>query len=359
MVFLAIYRPATSDKRLTTIMPFFSIIIPVYNVAPYLRECLDSVLAQTFTDWEAICVDDGSSDGSGAILDEYAARDERFRVIHQANAGVSVARNVALGLVCGMYVCFIDGDDVVLPWHLFLVNELICRLDFPDLVREVRSLPYDLRHEVKEPKTKNVQIRIIESQDVFPFVTKEVIRNGLLVLNFFRATKIKGVEFPAGVKFAEDGLFFCRTICRIKRICFAEVATYCYRENRLGCATRNVDYDDAIRFIAELVDVFAYLRKQLPYVGKGIAIAFTNFLMKIFKRFRMGAGVGSGTSQKAYFETLRRIAKTEFFDDSEIPIGYRLAFRFFLVTGSYCPFRIGRAFFRGVRSVRRLYKLVF
>ena len=63
--------------------PVFSIIIPVYNVAPYLRECLDSVLAQTFADWEAICVDDGSTDGSGAILDEYAAKDARFRIVHQ------------------------------------------------------------------------------------------------------------------------------------------------------------------------------------------------------------------------------------------------------------------------------------
>ena len=58
--------------------PLFSIIIPVYNVAPYLRECLDSVLAQTFTDWEAICVDDGSTDGSGVILDEYAAKDKKL-----------------------------------------------------------------------------------------------------------------------------------------------------------------------------------------------------------------------------------------------------------------------------------------
>ena len=80
-------------------MKKFSIIIPVYNVAPYLRECLDSVLAQTLTDWEAICVDDGSTDGSGAILDEYAARDQRFRIIHQPNSGVSAARNVALDMV--------------------------------------------------------------------------------------------------------------------------------------------------------------------------------------------------------------------------------------------------------------------
>lgn len=76
--------------------PFFSIIIPVYNVAPYLRECLDSVLAQTFTDWECLCVADGSTDDSGIILDEYAQKDPRFRVFHKKNGGVSAARNLAL-----------------------------------------------------------------------------------------------------------------------------------------------------------------------------------------------------------------------------------------------------------------------
>lgn len=93
--------------------PFFSIIIPVYNVAPYLRECLDSVLAQTFTGWEAICIDDGSTDCSGAILDEYATNDKRFVVIHQKNAGVSAARNMGLDNIHGEYFGFIDPDDIL------------------------------------------------------------------------------------------------------------------------------------------------------------------------------------------------------------------------------------------------------
>lgn len=86
--------------------------------APYLRECLGSVLAQTCTDWEAICVDDGSTDGSGAILDEYAARDGRFKVIHQSNAGVSAARNAALNVVCGEWVYFLDADDLLVSMAL-------------------------------------------------------------------------------------------------------------------------------------------------------------------------------------------------------------------------------------------------
>lgn len=92
-----------------------SVIVPVYNVAPYLRECLDSLLAQTCADWEAVCVDDGSTDGSGAILDEYAANDPRFRVIHQKNAGVSAARNAAIDVAKGEWIAFLDADDAVSP----------------------------------------------------------------------------------------------------------------------------------------------------------------------------------------------------------------------------------------------------
>jgi glycosyltransferase involved in cell wall biosynthesis len=94
-------------------MPYFSIIIPVYNVAPYLRECLDSVLAQTFTDWEAICVDDGSTDESGLILDEYAQKDKRFKVIHQENKGVNFVRQRALDNSTGRWIASIDSDDWV------------------------------------------------------------------------------------------------------------------------------------------------------------------------------------------------------------------------------------------------------
>lgn len=90
-----------------------SVIIPVYNTAAYLREALDSVLAQTYKAWECICVDDGSTDGSGDILSEYAGRDSRFVVIRQDNAGQSVARNTALRHVKGDYIYMMDSDDVL------------------------------------------------------------------------------------------------------------------------------------------------------------------------------------------------------------------------------------------------------
>ncbi|MBR0239486.1 MAG: glycosyltransferase family 2 protein [Thermoguttaceae bacterium] len=92
-------------------MPAISVIITVYNVEPYLRECLDSVVNQTFRDLEIICVDDGSTDGSPAILDEYAAKDGRFVVIHQKNAGQASAKETGLSRVTGEYFTFVDSDD--------------------------------------------------------------------------------------------------------------------------------------------------------------------------------------------------------------------------------------------------------
>ena len=90
---------------------FFSIIIPVYNVEAFLRDCLDSVLRQSFPDWEAICVNDGSTDGSAAILEEYTVKDPRIKVITQVNGGLSSARNAGLKAAEGEYILFLDSDD--------------------------------------------------------------------------------------------------------------------------------------------------------------------------------------------------------------------------------------------------------
>ena len=93
--------------------PLVTIIIPVYNVEKFLPQCLDSILSQTFTDWECILIDDGSPDNSGAICDEYAQQDSRFRVIHQENKGVSAARNAGLDVAKGEWIAFVDSDDWV------------------------------------------------------------------------------------------------------------------------------------------------------------------------------------------------------------------------------------------------------
>ena len=96
-----------------TMTPLLSVIVPVYNVEKYLSRCIDSILSQTFTDFELILVDDGSPDNCGSICDEYAKKDKRIIVIHQQNRGVSSARNKGLDIARGEYVTFVDSDDQI------------------------------------------------------------------------------------------------------------------------------------------------------------------------------------------------------------------------------------------------------
>lgn len=97
------------------VIPKVSVIIPVYNVEAYLRQCLDSVVNQTLKDIEIICVDDGSIDGSAAILEEYAAKDIRIKVLTQANSGAGAARNAGLAVAKGEWLSFLDADDEFAP----------------------------------------------------------------------------------------------------------------------------------------------------------------------------------------------------------------------------------------------------
>ena len=110
-----------------------SIIVPVYNTEKYLHNCIDSLLAQTYTDIEILLVNDGSTDGSGAICDACAARDARIRVMHQQNAGVSSARNAALAVASGEYIAFVDSDDWVSPEYIEAMQSAMTEAD-ADLV---------------------------------------------------------------------------------------------------------------------------------------------------------------------------------------------------------------------------------
>ena len=101
-----------------------SVIVPIYNTKPYLQECLDSILAQDIkVPYEVLLIDDGSTDGGAEICDAYAAKDERVRVFHQENQGLSAARNTGIDAARGRYYAFVDSDDVVLPAYLRTLYE--------------------------------------------------------------------------------------------------------------------------------------------------------------------------------------------------------------------------------------------
>lgn len=134
-------------------MPKISVIIPVYNVEKYLNRCIDSVLSQTFRDLELILVDDGSPDRCGEICDNYAAKDNRIKVIHKQNAGVSAARNTGIAVACGEYIMFVDSDDYI---DSQMLEELLQKAD-ADVDMVVSSIRMVCKDKVYDFKMQNRQ----------------------------------------------------------------------------------------------------------------------------------------------------------------------------------------------------------
>ena len=114
--------------------PLFSIIVPVYNADKYLGNCIESILRQTFKDFELILIDDGSKDSSPSICDEFKNKDERVKVIHQINSGVSIARKVGIEAAKGTYIASIDADDDVENEYLFEASKLITANNQSDVI---------------------------------------------------------------------------------------------------------------------------------------------------------------------------------------------------------------------------------
>lgn len=204
-------------------MPKVSIIVPVYNVAPYLRQCMDSAVNQTYQNIEIICVDDGSTDGSGEILDEYAAVDNRVRVIHRENQGISAARNTGFLLATGEYVMYLDSDDWidtdVCETAITLAEKYNAELVFWPYIREFsdHSLPKTIFQDQKffdEEKCRKLQRHMIglfgnelahpESADALSTVWGKLYRREIIEQNHIQFAELSRIGTY------EDGLFnFC------------------------------------------------------------------------------------------------------------------------------------------------------
>ena len=255
----------------------FSIVIPVYNVAPYLRECLDSVLAQTFTDWEAICVDDGSTDGSGVILDEYATLDKRFQVAHQRNAGVSAARNVALERGNGEWVCFVDSDDIVSTNWLERLNEVISAHPAVEYVRwgseriqEAKNLVINTGGEVSFHASSGM----LDFDDYYVPLWRAAYRKSI----------IGNLRFSDYVR-GEDALFNTKYVLRIKNVVVLDEKLYGYRIRPNSALTGKITsrkLRDEVRYRMDCLNAIYEGRKR---ADSRILRQHENFLMVTFVRY--------------------------------------------------------------------------
>lgn len=250
-----------------------SIIIPVYNVAPYLCECLDSLLVQDYVNWEAVCVDDGSTDNSGLILDEYAERDSRIKVIHQSNRGVGPARNVGLDHAIGDWILFLDGDDVFSSDVISMLSRVATQFPHADMVsfesvRFRNQLKMDrlCREEIREVDTS----RVIGMRDCYWGLCKKA----------FSAKVVRGKRFPLYAH-GEDLIFLADCLRDSSSLVKSSYAYHGYR-CREGSATMT---HQAKYNFDEMLGVSIALLSIYDSSGKGSREFFSERIKLLLQRY--------------------------------------------------------------------------
>lgn len=195
-----------------------SIIVPVYNAEAYLSKCLDSILSSDNQNFEVFIVDDGSSDKSPDICDKYASADKRFHVIHKKNEGVSVARNTALDLVTGDYVCFVDSDDTISRDFLTVPTQ------FEDVDVLQKTYKCISQNDVESYEVKN---QIYDNWDDIAFLWVNKPQRALW--DKLIARRVIGTSrFIPGVAISEDFLFFSSIFHNIKSYALCGIGCYNY-----------------------------------------------------------------------------------------------------------------------------------
>lgn len=234
---------------------YFSIVVPVYNVQSYLEECVQSVLRQTFSDFEMILVDDGSTDGSGVLCDKLAERDSRIRVYHQENQGPSVARNNGLLLARGKYILFLDSDDFY-PQKDFLEKVLAAGNEDTDLIcfnyaRYTDRLLKKMLVFPEEPvKGDALWLELVRRNAYQSSACIKAVKRSLLIDN--------EITFETGIM-GEDIEWCARVMLCARNVAVAPDCVYAYRV-RMGSRSKSV----APRYVTDQLKIINRLTQLEP-----------------------------------------------------------------------------------------------
>ena len=254
---------------MTMAAPKVSIVVPVYNVERYLGACLDSLLRQTFGDFELICIDDGSTDGSPAILAEYAARDGRMKVVTQANAGLSAARNAGMDAAVGDYIYFIDSDDCIVDNAIERCVDICERDNLDQLVFGCSVKAESDVVDEKELLKKEAFYRLPESLcgEAMPgpsFLRKSIQGGGYfpsVPLRFMRREVLvkTGLRFPAGLLHEDE--YFTPLLLLQSRRAEAIADRFYVRRMRDGSIMTVLVASDVVRHLAHTVLICVRMEK--------------------------------------------------------------------------------------------------
>lgn len=222
--------------------PLISIIIPIYNTEKYLQQCLESIAGQTFSSFEAICIDDGSTDDSPAIMDAFTLKDSRFKVVHKQNAGYGAAVNTGLDMALGTYIGIVEPDDYIEPNMYETLYSSASANDFPDIVKGAYWRVLNADSSQQEIKPANCLHRIekvnapFQLEDDAEFLYHHPsIWSAIYKKSFLDSNDIRMLEIP-GAGWA-DNPWMMETLLKAQSIVYVDKCLYFYRETIPGSSS--------------------------------------------------------------------------------------------------------------------------
>jgi glycosyltransferase involved in cell wall biosynthesis len=242
-------------------MPTVSIIVPVYNVEQYIRKCIDSILSQTFRDFELILVNDGSSDGSGEICNEYTAQDKRVKVIHKKNGGLSDARNAGIEVAVGTYIGFVDSDDWIEP-NMYEILYNLC-VGYSADISTCSINVWDLNNK-KKTKDYNYNTRVLSSRLAIKCMYDGKLSGYPAWNKLYKREVFDKIRFPVGRIF-EDVAIMYRLYGSANRIVFIDspLYNYNYRESSI---TRSEFSEKRFDVVLNYNETYSYMAKKYPEI---------------------------------------------------------------------------------------------
>lgn len=289
--------------------PKISVIVPVYNVEQYLSRCIDSILAQTFIDFELLLIDDGSKDNSGNICDKYAEKDHRIRVFHKENGGVSSARNIGIDNARGEWIYFSDSDDYV---HRDIFYKLIEPLHNQKFNLIIFSF-INGKTDVVFPNKANNLIETIKELNDRPYCSC-----GYLWHKIFKKELIKELRFDTNLSYGEDAVFFFDYLTQVNtKIYFSSQIGYTYTTNiQSSLCHKRHSINEIILLLLSLKRIIISLIKN----NKATSYLYNYYNSKIIQFLYDGIRESDSFAKSFYYSMKSQIKNIEIKQYSELTV---------------------------------------
>lgn len=283
-----------------------SIIVPVYKGIKFLRAALESVKAQTFTDWECICVDDGAKDGSGELADKIAREDDRIRVIHQPNGGTSVARNTGMAAARGKYLAFLDEDDLYHPCYLERLYTAAEEYQADITACEMVKFAEDATPEFSG--AEDVQWQLADADGI-----RELLSHWYEGIPFeiwrslYRTDVFAKCRFPEGVRVEQDLQWLYLNIFKCRKYVHTKWQGYWWRQSSIG-GFLNPDVESCISLMRTYYEILERYDSELGFTQA----QFDEFKLRMEYNIDRNVRVPMLGSMKYTREKLREFRKAAF-----------------------------------------------